>query len=66
MNQKFKTIILWALPILLVIALSYQFYPLAMLIHLSQMELPLPLGICGSKLVTVGSWIILIQEGYIS
>ena len=25
MNQKFKTIILWALPILLVIALSYQF-----------------------------------------
>ncbi len=25
MNQKFKTLILWALPILLVIALSYQF-----------------------------------------
>ena len=25
MNQKFKTIILWALPIILVIALSYQF-----------------------------------------
>jgi len=25
MNQKFKTIILWALPILIVIALSYQF-----------------------------------------
>ena len=25
MNQKFKTLILWALPIILVIALSYQF-----------------------------------------
>ena len=25
MNPKFKTIILWALPIILVIALSYQF-----------------------------------------
>jgi len=25
MNQKFKTLILWALPVLLVIALSYQF-----------------------------------------
>ena len=25
MNQKLKTIILWALPIILVIALSYQF-----------------------------------------
>ena len=25
MNQKFKTIILWALPIILVVALSYQF-----------------------------------------
>ena len=25
MNQKFKTIILWALPIILVITLSYQF-----------------------------------------
>ena len=25
MNQKFKTLILWALPILLVIVLSYQF-----------------------------------------
>ena len=25
MNQKFKTIILWTLPIILVIALSYQF-----------------------------------------
>ena len=25
MNQKFKTLILWALPILLVIILSYQF-----------------------------------------
>ena len=38
MNQKFKTLILWALPIILVIALSYQFLSSSTLIHLNRME----------------------------